>query len=377
VKDAPSGGNGETVPDFFAYVLPQFHRDHNNDSAWGPGFSDWVTTLSARSLFEGQRQPKIPTTLGLYDLATPEAVRRVTGFAQEVGLTSLAVYHYWFSGERPLKSAIDLILENSKLPVFFCWVNESWKRTWFSSDSSTIFQQRYDASDSVSHLAFLRESFSSPNYFRVDGRPLLAVYRDVADPEFSALTATLGSETSLLGFVHSPSEIGPSWANFVTPFPSSYYVRSAVPPSRLSKLVPIPAGGARETKIRKAAKRLRYSRGPSRIALNLEWVLSDEERLARNDPRHCPGVLVGWDNTPRNGRAGTVVEGLRPDVLHRWVQTARSSGARLVGVFALNEWAEGAYFEPDAWTENAYSEALRSAIAVERNETLPLKGELP
>lgn len=353
-----------TSTEFFAYVLPQFHRDTNNDSAWGPGFSDWVTTLSARPLYPGHRQPKIPTALGLYDLSNPETVRQISRFARELGFSSLAIYHYWFSGHRPLALGVDTLLQHSELPVFLCWVNESWKRTWFSSDSSVILEQRYDDADTRGHTGFLADAFLHANYFRVDGKPLFGVYRDADDPELERFLLGLESthDASLLGFKHAPDDPGPGWAHFVTPFPSSYYVRSLVKPGRLQKLLPIPAKATKESLIRKIAKRVRTSKGPRRLQLALPEVLRDQTAQRRNDSRFCPGILVGWDNTPRNAKAGTVMEGLTPGVVEGWTRASGSSGARLVGVFALNEWAEGSYFEPDAWNDASYPDAIRSGI---------------
>ena len=169
-------------------------------------------------------------------------------------------------------------------------------------------------------------------------------------------------DACLLGFKHAPDDPGPSWAQFVTPFPSSYYVRSVVKPSRLSRFIPIPATAKKESMLRKLAKQFRTRHGPRRMQFDLNGMLRDQEVNVKLDRRFCPGILIGWDNTPRNARAGTVMEGLTPDVVARWLRVSGSVGARLAGVFALNEWAEGSYFEPDAWNDDGYPEAIRIGI---------------
>ena len=47
----------------YSYFLPQFYPTPENDKFWGQGFTDWVSTRNARSLFEGHNQPFKPIDL--------------------------------------------------------------------------------------------------------------------------------------------------------------------------------------------------------------------------------------------------------------------------------------------------------------------------
>ena len=78
-------------------------------------------------------------------------------------------------------------------------------------------------------------------------------------------------------------------------------------------------------------------------------------------------VFPAWDNTPRRGADGWVLHGATPEAYERWLRGAlerarrRPASQRIVFVNAWNEWAEGAYLEPDERHGRGYLEATRRA----------------
>ena len=102
------------------------------------------------------------------------------------------------------------------------------------------------------------------------------------------------------------------------------------------------------------------------------WLLHFSADLTTSGPHGLPvypGVMPGWDNTPRRGADAYVFHGANPLSFRRWL--ARASAAALAGggtallfVNAWNEWAEGAHLEPDARFGTAYLEAVRDAVGV-------------
>lgn len=67
-----------------------------------------------------------------------------------------------------------------------------------------------------------------------------------------------------------------------------------------------------------------------------------------------PSVMPSWDNEPRTPGKGHVFHGATPSLFHKWFNRAAEYATqnfppeeRLVFINAWNEWAEGAYLEPD------------------------------
>jgi hypothetical protein len=88
------------------------------------------------------------------------------------------------------------------------------------------------------------------------------------------------------------------------------------------------------------------------------------------DGPSVPIVMSGWDNTPRSGAGGLVLHPPDPAIFEAQVAravahvTSRTHhGPRLVLVKAWNEWAEGAYLEPDRRYGRSQLDALAHGIA--------------
>ncbi|QQO53415.1 MAG: hypothetical protein N838_08630 [Thiohalocapsa sp. PB-PSB1] len=95
-----------------------------------------------------------------------------------------------------------------------------------------------------------------------------------------------------------------------------------------------------------------------------------------------PGVMNGWDNTPRNLNRGAVFAHASPGEYRRWLRAAcdravgfRDPEKRLVFVNAWNEWAEGAYLEPDRRYGFAYLRATSDVLSLFRDDLRDKEGK--
>jgi len=80
-------------------------------------------------------------------------------------------------------------------------------------------------------------------------------------------------------------------------------------------------------------------------------------------------AMTGWDNTPRRQHNATIFLNASPEIYELWMRglvertiAHRSVDQRLVFINAWNEWAEGAYIEPDQRHGLVYLEATRRAL---------------
>ena len=184
--DPERGEVSKDLTKLIAFYLPQYHRVPENSEWWGPGFTEWTNVARGKPNFLGHHQPNIPRELGYYDLTYPDTMREQAALAKLYGIHAFCFYHYWFSGKRILERPVDAFL-GSDIDINFClcWANENWTRTWDGDTRSVLMEQKYAEGDAESFIDSLIDSFRDPRYIRVDGKPMLLVYRakDIPNPK--------------------------------------------------------------------------------------------------------------------------------------------------------------------------------------------------
>ena len=352
------GDDADAEVRLIAFYLPQFHPIPENDDWWGEGFTEWTNVRSAQPLFSGHRQPREPGELGYYDLRDPEVRDRQAALARAYGIHGFCYYHYWFGGKRLLERPFDEVLASGRpdLPFALCWANESWSRRWDGSEQEILQAQAYSAADDLAHARALLPALHDDRAIKVEGKPLLLIYQGWVLPDAQRLTDTWRTEASRSGLpgLHLLSvETGYDAGWDATEVGFDGKVRFQPQFTTLGTTGRIEVDGQPSLTVHD------YRRS---------WPVLSEPPTVSYPTYEV--VFPGWDNTPRRGSKGVVVCDATPDLYERWltkaVERARSRlpAARLVFINAWNEWAEGAYLEPDATFGRAWLEATRRAVGV-------------
>ncbi|WP_238367983.1 glycoside hydrolase family 99-like domain-containing protein [Mesobacterium pallidum] len=342
-----------------AYYLPQFHPVPANDQAWGKGFTEWNNIARGMPRFEGHVQPRQPRDLGFYDLRDTDAMRRQVEIAQAAGIHGFCFYHYWFDGERVLERPMNALLADPSIEMPFClmWANENWTRTWDGHDRDVLLRQTYRKEDDAAFCADLARHFDDPRYIRVGGRPLFFIYRPGQIPE---PRETIARWRKLLKdtFGHDPVIFMAQ--GFDDYDPRRYGLDGAIefPPHKLAKDLP---------DIQKSLNMLDPEYAGT--VVSYDAVVDRAAKVERPPYPLIRTASPSWDNEARRPGRSMVFAGSTPEKFEDWMRQAIDFShanpvwnENFVCVNAWNEWAEGAYLEPDVHYGAAYLNAVARAV---------------
>ena len=178
-------------PRLIAFHLPQYHPIPENDRWWGTGFTEWTNTAKAKPLFPDHYQPHVPSDLGFYDLRLPESRLAQAELARRYGIEGFCYYEYWFGGKRLLERPFEEILDSKQpdFPFCICWANETWTGIWHGAPNRVLIEQTYPGlDDHKAHFASWQRAFNDSRYIKVDGKPVLVIYRPEKLPDAKQVT---------------------------------------------------------------------------------------------------------------------------------------------------------------------------------------------
>lgn len=346
-----------------AFYLPQFHQIPENDAFWGEGFTDWTSVQAAQPQFAGHYQPRVPGELGYYNLLDPKVQRRQVELAKFYGVGGFCFHFYWFNGRRPLERPVENYLKDPELdlPFCLCWANENWTRRWDGRENEVLIAQNHSAEDDLAFIAHISKYLRDPRYIRIDGRPLLIVYRPSLLPSAKE-TARRWREWC------RNNGVGELYLAYTQSFeridPAIYDFDAAIefPPNMEAKRSELSI-------VNRSVKPLRQ--GFASVILDWSDYIRRSGSYTNTEYRLFRAVCPSWDNTPRRKNSARILVNNSPAGYHEWLLNAitdscyrfRNHDERLVFVNAWNEWGESAYLEPDAGYGYAYLEATRLALA--------------
>ncbi|WP_288355863.1 glycoside hydrolase family 99-like domain-containing protein [uncultured Cycloclasticus sp.] len=381
----PDGESIEIKP--IAIYFPQLHSIPENDDWWGEGFTDWVNVKNAKPQYKGHDQPRVPMNKTYYDQSKLDVIREQICMAKEYGIYGFCHYHYWFDGKKLLETPTEALLNNKELDFPFClsWANETWSRRWDGQDREILIKQEHpvDKERWKLHFDYLLQFWKDDRAIKVDGKPVFCIYNPNKIPEVSEMLGywrTLAIDNGLKGlfFVHQKAheyDEGGCLKEFDAEF--------LFEPNEAANSSQFHEGG--HSLMKKFARFLYYKTLNENLKHRLKeakvkyfpalsirdydkvWEIAISKRSSHVDVTF-PGAFPDWDNTPRYKKNAIVYKGASPERFEYWLRKlvetmpARNLPENFIFINAWNEWAEGAYLEPDDSNEYGYLEAIKRVV---------------
>jgi lipopolysaccharide biosynthesis protein len=352
-----------------ALYLPQFHPFKENDEWCGKGFTEWVNVVKAKPRFIGHYQPHLPADLGFYDLRVPEVRKEQAKLAKEHGIYGFCYYHYWFNGHLLMERPLEEIFKSHEpdFPFMICWANETWKKN-FGESKEILIKQTYSEEDDINHIKYLLPFFKDPRYIKINGSPVVGIYRTTDIPNVKRTVSLWRKEASKENIqlyicrFESFNETGKMYLNdgfdaaieFQPHNKDLYYL------SRNKK------GYFR--RIINKISRLIY--GHNIIQNHIDYKKYVNFQLGRKFPdyKYYPCVTPMWDNAARRKYDFFAFYNNSPELFGKWLNgvidkfTPYSQDENLVFINAWNEWAEGSHLEPDMKWGKSYLEEIKNIV---------------
>lgn len=340
--------------------LPQFHRVKENDEWWGEGYTDWVSAKNAVPLFEGHYQPHVPKDKNYYNLMDKATFEWQVSLMKKYGIDGQCIYHYWFKdGKQILEKPIEKLLEwkDIDMPFCFCWANQSWVNSWNAvkganvwcdarenkkegdNDNGVLLEQQYgDEKEWRKHFEYLLCFFKDNRYIKHDNKPVFVLYQAMD-----------------INVLEEMSECWNNWA-IEEGFNGIYFIGANNKDEALvdAVLYPGPISGIKDI-LKK------YNNSEFRV-LDYKSVWKSIINKAYMESECMVGGFVGYDDTPRRGLRGCVIDNADPNIFKKYFTRLLAineiHNQPYTFINAWNEWGEGMHLEPDEKDGTAYLEAV-------------------
>lgn len=353
-----SAVNNENIK-LIAFYFPQFHPFSENEKFWGKGFTEWINTTKSMPLFLNHYQPRLPDELGFYDTRIREVLRDQIRIAKNYGIHGFCFHHYWFMGKPVMRAPYNHIIADKNLDIPFClhWANEPWTVRWDGfAQSGVLLDQHHTPDDDMAFIKDIIPALSDKRYIRINNRPLLIIYRPSLFPDIKATIKRWNDYcvSKKIGKLYLAC-MQTSFEGMTDPRTYGFDAAIEYPPHH--------------TELNDIQNRfnLFYRNFKGHI---FDFNQAVTNTIAKKDQNYTwfRGVLPDWDCTPRRINPDIMV-GSTPDTYQYWLdaqirytKNRYDSQKRFVFINAWNEWAEGAYLEPDRKWGYSYLKASRFAL---------------
>lgn len=347
-----------------AFYLPQYHCFKENDEWWGKGFTEWTNTKKAKPIFKNHYQPKTPLNENYYNLLNEETREWQYKIAEEHGIYGFCYYHYWFDGRLLMEKPVELMLnDKTDFPFCLCWANEPWTRTWDGGNKDVIMPQKYAGeTDWENHFNYLLPFFKSERYIKIDNKPVFVLYRSNNIPDCDEMITYWDNKCKEQGF---------SGIYLVEELNTFQQVPHAQKADAVLNFEPMRSLGKRSY-LHKVVDKFISSIFNMRYKCNHNW--KNYKSVAKITIKHKKlskkqfyGFFVNFDNTARKKKNAMIIYNNSVETfkkyLRKQLQLSQKDQSEFLFINAWNEWAEGAYLEPDEKNGYAYLQAVKEVVS--------------
>lgn len=363
-----------------ALYLPQYYdTDYNNDW-WGNNYTEWTACKQAKPLFKGHLQPKLPLNDHFYDLSNKDEIIWQANLAKKYGIDGFAIYQYYScnnskygkkngkNGSMLLNLPTEIIRDNKEIDMSYClyWANHDWRKAWFGQDETMLWPQEYgNVNDWKEFYEYNRTYFLDDRYIKIDNKPVFIIF---ADWHFKQMNLFIDYWNKLAmedGFdgiffvktddAHSKKNLGKFNAGYrrepFYTFGNKLGIFGLLNRIFKRKCLPIVNGFLSK-----------YNKGIISYKYDYEklWKSIYENDL---NEKSIPGVVADWDNTARKGYNGQVLTNVSVQKFEKYfsllLNKCKINNVPFLMINAWNEWAEGAYLEPDNINGYDYLETIK------------------
>ncbi|MDR1129611.1 MAG: glycoside hydrolase family 99-like domain-containing protein [Prevotellaceae bacterium] len=377
-----SGCTGQPKDDYIvaAWVWPSCNDDERGkDLFWEEGPGEWEMIKKARPLYDGHYQPKQPLW-GYEPDDDPGIMEKWINAASDHKVNTFIFDWYWYDGKPFLENTVRAFVRSpntDRMNFYLMWANHhitgrllnSYKYSVEKYPNDTLIWKGTvdwdDYKNVVSHV--ITHFFKQPNYLRIDGQPVFAIYRT------DLLLKSFGNswEETRKGLDYFRDEV--KKAGFPGLHLQLIHDWNLEEPYLLS---PRAAGGktARElTALLGINSVTSYNMGKcsNDHVQNAAFAHTFRKKLDEAlDIPVFPCVSTGYDNSPRypnqtiKGIYSQNPESFKPLLLQaKDYADKHPEQPKIVVINAWNEWIEGSYLLPDMKYGFGYLEAVREVMS--------------
>lgn len=272
--------------------------------------------------------------------------------AREYGIDGFCYYHYWFGGKKLLETPLQNLIKHQEIdmPFCICWANENWTRRWDGRDKEILIAQNHSDEDDSAFINDLIPILKDKRYIKVDGKPVVLIYRPQLLPDAKRTMQTWRNEAKKNG-------INDLHIIRVENFDKGK------PPVDFGADAAVKFAPNFDVCLKK-----KISDSP---VVCLYDDLIDEDVLDVNQiyPKY-KSVCPSWDNAARRqDRGGVTFINDNPMKFRYWLSEVVDytryyfkGEEQLVFINAWNEWGEGAHLEPDNKHGYQWLEVVKNVI---------------